>query len=212
MADAATTRARPGRPAQISREQIVDAAISAGNLDTLTMRELAARLRVTHGALYRWVKNRDQLFELISEVMIERVLPPAGPGGTGPDDTGPDDTGPDDTDPDDTGWRPWLARVAWAMHDQFLAVPGFATRISRPQQHSGSFERLKAEVTAAFAHAGVSPDLAEQSWYIFITSVVSWLATQEEPLDPGRATPRFELFLGALLRGLPAREPGTIRA
>jgi AcrR family transcriptional regulator len=207
MADAATTRGRPGRPAQISREQIVDAAISAGNLDTLTMRELAARLEVTHGALYRWVKNRDQLFHLVSEVMVERVLSPGGPDGTGPDDTDPDNT-----DPDNTGWRPWLARVAWAMHDQFLAVPGFATRISRPHQHSSAFGRLKAEVTTAFSNAGVSPELAEQSWYIFITSVVSWLATQEEPLDLGRAAPRFELFLGALLRGLPAREPGATRA
>ena len=206
MADAATTRGRPGRPAQISREQIVDAAISAGNLDTLTMRELAARLEVTHGALYRWVKNRDQLFHLVSEVMVERVLSPGGPDGTGPDDTDPDNT-----DPDNTGWRPWLARVAWAMHDQFLAVPGFATRISRPHQHSSAFGRLKAEVTTAFSNAGVSPELAEQSWYIFITSVVSWLATQEEPLDLGRATPRFELFLGSLLRGLPAREPGATR-
>ena len=202
MADAATTRGRPGRPAQISREQIVDAAISAGNLDTLTMRELAARLEVTHGALYRWVKNRDQLFELVSEVMVERVLPPGGPDGTGREGTGPDGT----------AWRPWLARVAWAMHDQFLAVPGFATRISRPHQHSSSFGRLKAAVTTAFTSAGVSPGLAEQSWYIFITSVVSWLATQEEPLDLGRAAPRFELFLGALLRGLPAREPGATRA
>jgi AcrR family transcriptional regulator len=71
--EAATTRRRLGRPAQISREQIVDAALSAGNLDTLTMRELVARLEVRHGALYRWVKNRDQLFDLISDVMVERI-------------------------------------------------------------------------------------------------------------------------------------------
>jgi hypothetical protein len=59
--------------------------------------------------------------------------------------------------------------------------------------------------------AQISRDLAEQGWYIFITSVVSWLATREEPLNLGRAAPRFELFLGALLRGLPAREPGATR-
>jgi len=192
MADAATTRGRPGRPAQISREQIVDAAISAGNLDTLTMRELAARLGVTHGALYRWVKNRDELFDLVNEVMVERVLGPAGPDGA--------------------DWRPWLAHVAWAMHDQFLAVPGYASRISRPHQHSRSFGRLAAAVTAAFTSAGVDPGLAEQSWYIFITAVVSWLASQEAPLDLGHAAPRFELFLDALLRGLPAREPGMTRS
>jgi AcrR family transcriptional regulator len=192
MADAATTRGRPGRPAQISREQIVDAAISAGNLDTLTMRELAARLEVTHGALYRWVKNRDQLFDLISDVIVGRILAPGGPHSP--------------------GWRPWLAHVGWAMHDQFLAVPGFATRTARPHRHnSESFGRLRTEVITAFTESGVKPGLAEQSWYIFITSVVSWLAAQENPLDLGPSAPRFELFLDTLLRGLPAREPGTER-
>ncbi|MFF3568997.1 TetR/AcrR family transcriptional regulator [Nocardia jiangxiensis] len=191
MADSATTRP-PGRPAQISCEQIVDAALSAGNLDTLTMRELASRLEVTHGALYRWVKNRDQLFDLVSEVLIDRILPSEGPRGE--------------------QWRPWLARVAWAMHDQFLAVPGYATRIARPHRHTTeSFGRIRAAVITAFTEAGLAPELAEQSWYIFITSVVSWLAAQENPLDLGERAPRFELFLDALLRGLPAREPGAVR-
>lgn len=183
------TRPRPGRPAQLDRERIVDAALSAGNLDTLTMRELATRLGVTHGALYRWVANRDALFDLISEVVLERVLPAEGPPRR--------------------SWRPWLAQVAWAMHDQFLAVPGYATRLSRPHRHNAdSFGRLRSQVVAAFTNAGVSPELAEQSWYIFITCTVSWLAVRENPLDLGPDAPRFELFLDTLLRGLPAREPG----
>jgi AcrR family transcriptional regulator len=192
MVDAEATRRRPGRPAQISREQIVDAALAAGNLDALTMRELAARLEVRHGALYRWVKNREELLDLISEVLVDRVLAAGAP--------------------DSGDWRPRLARLAWAMHDQFLAVPGYATHLSRPHRHgSHSFERVRTEVISAFADAGVRPDMAEQSWYIFITSVVSWLAGQESPLDLGPSAPRFELFLDVLLRGLPAREPGAQR-
>ena len=118
--------------------------------------------------------------------MIERILTPGGRH--------------------DGDWRPWPGQVAWAMHDQFLAVPGFATRAARPHHHSGSFERLRAEVIAAFTSGGVSPGLAEQSWYIFITSIVSWLAFQENRIDLGPSAPRFDLFLDALLRGLPARE------
>jgi AcrR family transcriptional regulator len=192
MADAPTTPARRGRPAQISRELIVNAAVSAGNLDTLTMRELAARLGVTHAALYRWVKNRDQLLDTINEVMVERVLPAEGP--------------------QDGDWRSWLAHLAWGMHDQFLALPGYATGISRPHRHTAhAFGRLRGSVVTAFTDAGVSPHLAEQSWYVFITSLVSWLAVQEHPLDLGDSTPRFDLFLDTLLRGLPAREPGAQR-
>jgi AcrR family transcriptional regulator len=191
MSTARSTRPQPGRPPQISRDQIVAAALR-GNLDTLTMRELAARLGVTHGALYRWVSSSDALFDMISEVMVERILP----AGT----------------PDGAAWRPWLGRLAWAMHDEFLAVPGYASRVARPHRHNPeSFARLRAAVIGAFTAAGVSPELAEQSWYVFGTSVVSWLAATEAPLGLGASEPRFELFLDSLLLGLPVREPGLTR-
>jgi AcrR family transcriptional regulator len=176
-----------GRPAQLSREQIVAAALES-NLDTLTVRDLASRLGVSHGALYRWVPGQAELLDLISEIIVDRVLPS------------------DEPDPDQ--WRSWLRRLAWSMHDEFLAVPGFATRTARPHRHGpDSFARLRSGVIKAFAAAGVTPALAEQSWYIFVTSVVSWLAATENPLNLGDAEPRFDLFLDTLLRGLPAREP-----
>jgi AcrR family transcriptional regulator len=201
MSTVSGTRPQPGRPPQISREQIVAAALR-GNLDTLTMRELAARLGVTHGALYRWVSSSDALFDMISEVMVERILPAGEPDGPAPGDAAPGDT----------AWRPWLARLAWAMHDEFLAVPGYATRVARPHRHNPeSFGRLRAAVIGAFTADGTGPDLAEQSWYIFGTSVVSWLAATEAPLGLGTSEPRFDLFLDSLLRGLPAREPGVTR-
>ena len=165
--------------------------MSAGNLDTLTMRELATRLDVTHGALYRWVRNRDELMDLISGLLVDRVLP-------------------EDDQPTARGWRAWLARLGWAMHEHFLAVPGYASHLSRPHRHHAeSFERLRAAIIGAFTVAGTEPELAEQSYYIFLTSVVGWLAVQEAPLHLGTTAPRFELFLDALLRGLPAREPGV---
>ena len=180
-----------GRPAQLSREQVVAAALQS-NLDTLTVRELAARLGVTHGALYRWVANREELLDLISDVIVDRILP-AGP-------------------PRGSQWRGWLRRLAWSMHDEFLAVPGYATRTARPHRHNAaSFGRLRDGVIGAFTNAGVPPEMAEQSWYIFGGSVVSWLAAAENSLQLGSAAPRFDLFLDALLRGLPAREPATPR-
>lgn len=185
-----TEARRRGRPARISREQIVEAASAAENLETLTMRELASRLDVSHSALYRWVKNRDELFDLIGEVLVDRIVPHQG-----------------ETDPE---WQPRLTRIAWAMHHEFLALPGYATHLSRPHAHNTqAFTRLQRAITTAFLDAGVSANLAEQSRYIFVTSVVGWLAVQENGLDLGSGTPRFDLFLDVLLRGLPAREPGT---
>jgi len=192
MAPPAEIRRPRGRPAQLSRDRIIGAVTSAGNVDTLSMRELAQRLGVNHGALYRWVKNRDELFDLISEVLVDRILPPGEAASP--------------------QWRPQLARIAWRMHDQYLALPGYATHLSRPHPHNAhSAGRLKGAIVTAFLDAGVSAGLAEQSYYIFTTSVVSWLAIQENPLSLGPDAPRFDIFLDVLLRGLPAREPGAGR-
>jgi len=99
------------------------------------------------------------------------------------------------------------------MHDEYLALPGYATHLSRPHPHNAhSAGRLHGAIVAAFTGAGVGPGLAGQSYHIFITSVVSWLAFQENPLNLGPEVPRFDLFLDVLLRGLPAREPVTGRS
>jgi AcrR family transcriptional regulator len=186
MTEEVRTR-RPGRPAQISRDAIVAAAATAENLDSLTMRDLAARLGVSHGALYRWVANRDELFDLLSEVLVDRILTTADGAGS------------------DVSAR--LTRLAWAVHDEFLALPGYATHLARPHRHHAhSIDRLRTAVVGAFRDDGVPEELADQSWQIFITCLVSWLAATENPLDLGPAGPPFAVFLDVLLRGLPARD------
>ncbi|RAJ71271.1 TetR family transcriptional regulator [Streptomyces sp. Amel2xB2] len=181
-----TSTPKPGRPARLSREQIVETALGC-DLRTMTMRDLAERLGVSHSALYRWVRDRDQLLDLVSEVVVERILPEAEPtAGT---------------------WRQWLTDLAWGMHDQFLAVPGYAAHLATPHRHHAeSFGRLRDRVVTAFELAGASRELAEQSWHIFGLGVVQWLGARQTGHDVGVDGPRFDLFLGVLLRGLPARE------
>jgi AcrR family transcriptional regulator len=181
-----------GRPALLSRDRIIEAASTADNLDTLTMRELAGRLGVSHTALYRWVKNRDELFDLISDVLVERLL--ADGRSVGPK------------------WRTWLADLAWDIHDEFLALPGYASYLARPHRHSaGPTKRLRAAIVDAFAASGCGRELADQSYQIFMTSLIGWLAYEENSSDHGRGRPSFDLFLDSLLRGLPIREPGRPR-
>lgn len=178
-----------GRPARLNRDAIVAAALE-GDLRTLTMRDLAARLGVSHSALYRWVPDRDGLFDLISEVMVERILPTS--------------------EPTAETWRDWLRDLAWKMHDEFLAVPGYAAHVAAPHRHNPeSFARLHNQVVHAFTVAGTSPEMAQQSWYTFGLGVVQWLGAQHSDHDLGPDSPRFDLFLDTLLRGLPTREPAT---
>ncbi|WP_329156519.1 TetR family transcriptional regulator [Streptomyces anulatus] len=179
-----TERNGPGRPPRLSRERIAEAALR-GDVETLTMRELATRLGVSHSSLYRWVPDRDGVLDLVSEVMVGRVLP--------------------EGEPDAGTWLDWLERLAWAMHDEFLAVPGYAAHVARPHRHHlASFERLHAGAVAAFRAGGANAQQAEQNWSVFGLGVVRWLAAAGN--DP--AEPPFALYLGTLLRGLPRHDEG----
>ncbi|MFE6913294.1 TetR/AcrR family transcriptional regulator [Streptomyces rubiginosohelvolus] len=169
---------RPGRPARLSRERIAEAALQ-GDVATLTMRELATRLGVSHSSLYRWVPDRDGVLDLVSEVMVERVLP--------------------EDEPDSGSWLDWLTRLAWAMHDEFLAVPGYAAHVARPHRHHpASFGRLRGQAIAAFRAGGADAQQAEENWTVFGLGVVRWLAaTGSAPEEPP-----FGRYLDTLLRGL----------
>ena len=182
---------RPGPPARLSREAIVEAALASGDLESLSMRELAGRLGVAHSALYRWVNGREGVIDLISETMIDRIVPHDAPT--------------------PENWRTWLARLSWAAHDEFLSCPGYATRVSRPHRHTRGFGKMRDAVVSAFLAGGAGPEAAEQSWYVFGTSLVTWLGAQEQRLL-GEAPVRFDVFLDTMLRGLPAGDVPTYGA
>ncbi|MFE7136230.1 TetR/AcrR family transcriptional regulator [Streptomyces sp. NPDC057644] len=169
----------PGRPPRLSRERIADAALQGG-VTTLTMRELATRLGVSHSSLYRWVPDRNGVLDLVSEVVVGRVLP--------------------EDEPDAATWRDWLTRLAWAMHDEFLAVPGYAPHVAGPHRHHpASFERLRDRAVAAFRAGGADEQRAERNWAVFGLGVVRWLAAEGSAPEE----PPFGRYLDTLLRGLP---------
>ncbi|MFE0019910.1 TetR/AcrR family transcriptional regulator [Amycolatopsis sp. NPDC059021] len=172
-----------GRPARLSREAIAAAALEL-DVETLSMNAVADRLGVAKSSLYGWVSSREELLGLVSDAVIERCLPAE--------------------DPVDGDWRSWLAQLARSMRREILTVPGYALRLSGTHQHySDAFDRLRDKVIAVFRQAGLARGPATQSWYVFSTAMVGWLALEHQHTTE-RPAPRFESFLAVLLRGLPA--------
>lgn len=175
----------PGRPARLSREAIVAAALEI-DLAELSMHGLARRLGVSHGALYRWVANREALVALVSDVVLERMTPHEGPA--------------------DGDWRAWLAELGRSIRRVLLEAPGHAHRLVGPHDHPAAYDRLQERVVAVLvADAGLEPDDAVQYWYAFGTSVVGWVATEQARSSPLTPAPRFEVLLETLLGGVPRR-------
>jgi AcrR family transcriptional regulator len=96
---------RRGRPAKISRQAIVDAAIELG-VDTFSMQAVANRLGVTAPALYSHVTSRDEVVALVAEAVrhrIEAVVAEA------------------------EDWRGWLEDFARRVRDALGGVPSSLT-------------------------------------------------------------------------------------
>lgn len=98
------TPRRRGRPARITREQIVRAARDAG--DEPRMADIARALDVAPGALYHHVRDRDQLLELVAAQVLE-------------------ETPFDDWVPAaDAPWQEYLRAYGLAFRAAILAYPG----------------------------------------------------------------------------------------
>ncbi|MEM9132587.1 MAG: TetR/AcrR family transcriptional regulator [Actinomycetota bacterium] len=73
---------RPGRPAIVDRDSIIDAGVDLG-LDNLTLAALARSLGVRHAALYRYFDGREDLKAAIAGRIVSS-LDLSGPLGSDP--------------------------------------------------------------------------------------------------------------------------------
>lgn len=135
--DARTGRRRPGPAPRLSREAVADAALDLG-FDGLTLIAVGEHLGVSHAALYRHVRDRDDLVRAAAERLAERHPPPPPAG----------------------HWPETLVRGADAFWELLRSTPGFvdATLVTRAAR-----EPLAAHGTAltrALTAHGFAPDLA----------------------------------------------------
>jgi AcrR family transcriptional regulator len=98
--------ARRGPRPNLSIAQIVDAAIeiaTADGLGEVSMNRVAERLGRSAMSLYRYVRNKDELLQLMTDVSALHAVPP---------------------EPDETlGWRPNLERWAYALVGLYRSMP-----------------------------------------------------------------------------------------
>lgn len=209
-----------GRPARISREQIVAAAIDVAGegWPQLRMSDVARALDVAPAALYHHVGGRDELLGLVAAQVLEE---------TAFDTWAPDDGAP---------WQQWLRRYAIAFRSALLANAGLlqyvrlstaatAIRLEQIDRLVAALRRAGftlADISHAVQHvnllvrgeaweravagSGADPQLTE-----FDTAVAARaaeLANLAPLADPGArpdAGEHFEFALSCLIAGLTER-------
>lgn len=103
------------------QKQAVHAAISvldAGGADSITMREIAARIGTDHRALYRHFEDRDGVLRAVAARCLEDLLKAMETGGAGPS----------------------------ALHADFAVYIGFA--LEYPHRHHLMLTRSRAQIDA----------------------------------------------------------------
>ncbi|MDT4913745.1 MAG: TetR/AcrR family transcriptional regulator, tetracycline repressor protein [Pseudonocardiales bacterium] len=131
---------RRGRPARISREQIVRAARDAGA--DVRMADVARALDVAPTALYHHVRDRDELLELVAAQVLE--------------ETAFDDWAP----APDASWADWVRAYALAFRAAMLENAGLLRYVRlTTATTAGRLEQIDALVGALQAAGFTAADV-----------------------------------------------------
>jgi AcrR family transcriptional regulator len=152
---------------RLTREGVLTEAldlIDAEGLDALTMRNLSDRLGVVPMALYRHVRNKDDLMEGVLDQAVARVEIP-GPG---------------------LGWREGLAALARSIRATMLRHPAVAARvIDRPSLGPASLV-VGEYGLGVLRDAGFDDATAEHALNLVLVYTLGFVAL-EVPRLPGTA-------------------------
>lgn len=131
---------RGGRPALLSRSEIVKAALrllGEDGSDAITMKRVAEAVGASPMGLYRHVKNRDELLEVMLESLLDAL---------------------DLELPEDAGWRENIRSWMRGVRQHFVAYPEIfgLMDLEAGQQISPAWLRTVGELVAPLEAAGLN--------------------------------------------------------
>lgn len=143
----ATPARRPGRPARLSRDTVVDAAealVAREGIDALTMRRLADELDSSPMALYRHVHDKDELLLLLLERRAAELPQPTLPA-----------------DP-----KGQLVALFTLLYDGLSESPWIVEVLAKGDLVAPSVLPVIDRILAAFASAGLSPERTAAAYHV----------------------------------------------
>jgi AcrR family transcriptional regulator len=174
------------RPHQLTRDQVIAQAltiIANHGIHALTMRRLAADLGVVPGALYRHLRNKQQLHDLLLDTVLAEV-----------------DL---DLDPD-LAWTTQLTHLAHRLRHVLEAHPGIAA-ILQTRDPLGPHSLALAEAFLQPLHAaGFGDDQAGLGWFLLLDYTIGFAvgapptSVNEQRLRDPATRHQLHQFLGAL--------------
>jgi AcrR family transcriptional regulator len=175
-----STRRSVGRPARISREEILETAsriVTEEGVDRLTMRRLATEVGSTPMALYHHVRDKDELLVLLLDDYATRTLRrpemPADP-------------------------RERVVVAAAAIHDGLMACPWIVEVLTADDLISTAALWFVEQIVDGLVESGLTLDQAVHGyraiWYYTAGEILIRTTARRRRADDDRPTYRDRVF------------------
>ncbi|WP_025156800.1 TetR/AcrR family transcriptional regulator [Leifsonia aquatica] len=194
--DPGTGRRRRGRPPELDRDAIAQAALA--ELTDFSLAKVARRLGTTPGALYHYVSGRTELIRLAAQAALEGVElppPPTAPVGGEP------------------SWRVYLRAVSRTLLDALLAHPGLALALTELTSPPPRYDLLLEQAQAVLAAEGLGDSTAAVAVKLLATVAMeeSMAAVRREEGDPDQWDRWFDERCELVLDGVELRRRDVLQ-
>jgi AcrR family transcriptional regulator len=182
MATEAFERRRPGRPARLSRDQVLHAALAladAEGIGAVTMQRVARALGAEPMSLYRHIRNKDDLLDGLVDLVYAEITLPA---------------------PDEP-WRSASRRRAISAREALVKHP-WAVSLMESRTHPGPANLAHHDATVGNLFAAGFSALMAVHAYNLIDSFVYGFALQEHQL-PFESTQELADLAPEMLHAFP---------
>ncbi len=140
----------------LSREEIVSVAISTienGEYESMTIRSLAAELGVAPMALYRHIRDRDDLLDEVADKLLAKCWRPS-------------------CTPDK--WQEWFGEAAMRLRHLLVSQPAVLhVYLSHPVASPAALDRMKS-MLVVLDEAGLDPQDAERLYATIHTYTIGF--------------------------------------
>jgi AcrR family transcriptional regulator len=179
MPTPSSPRKTTGRPARISREEVIEAGgriLAEEGADRLTMRRLAAEVGTTPMALYHHVRDKEELLLLLLDEYAAQAM------------RRPEPT----ADP-----REQTVAAAAAIHDALIACPWVADLLTADDLMSRAALWFVEQIVDGLIRSGLTPERAVHGyraiWYYTLGEITITATAAKRRQDP-RPTRREQIF------------------
>ncbi|WP_252030565.1 TetR/AcrR family transcriptional regulator C-terminal domain-containing protein [Vibrio sp. SCSIO 43135] len=148
-------KSNKGRPAQISKEDVVNGALSIG-LSSVTMNSLGKQLGVSATALYRHVSSKHALILMCSDMVLGKVALP-----------------------EESDWEGYLYTFAERFRQALLSMPGSVEFVRHTQEFTPATNVLANDVLRVLGDAGFEPEIGFMAFASVYTRVTDLVEHQE---------------------------------